>query len=170
MKNVFMAVAIDLGEPNAIFGPMHPGDKQDVGYRLALGGRAVAYNEVSLYYTGPIASRAASDHTSPWYIVVSFSNVSNKGLELRSNLGFEICCIKAGQPTWMETYISENVGNSVFIDNFCGAGNLPAYVRYSWKEDPCVFKKCAVYSGDLPSPPFILPVAPSEKRTFINSL
>jgi len=75
----------------------------------------------------------------------------------------------------METYISENVGNSVLIENFCGAGNLPIYVRYSWKEDPCIFKRCAVYSGNLPSPPFILFITPSEKHTvnttqLVNSL
>ena len=30
-------------------------------------------------------------------------------------------------------------------------------VRYAWRESPCQFKKCAVYSkeNDLPAPPYI---------------
>lgn len=28
-------------------------------------------------------------------------------------------------------------------------------VRYAWSDFPCIMKECAVYSGNLPSPPFI---------------
>ena len=55
LRNVFMAVAIDLGDPSS---PAHPGDKQDVGARLVLGARAVGYSESGVYYTGPIAQNA----------------------------------------------------------------------------------------------------------------
>ena len=34
MKDVFMAVAMDLGDPISPFGSVHPRDKQDVGYHL----------------------------------------------------------------------------------------------------------------------------------------
>jgi len=44
-----MAVAMDLGDPGALFIPEIL--KQNAGYRLALAGRAVAYNDDSLYYT-----------------------------------------------------------------------------------------------------------------------
>ena len=44
-----MAVAIDVGNPTNI----HPTDKRDVGYRVALAARHVAYGE-SLVYSGPI--------------------------------------------------------------------------------------------------------------------
>ena len=56
MKRVFMAVAIDLGDPTSPYGSIHPRDKQDVGARLALAGRAVAYADTSVYYTGPLAT------------------------------------------------------------------------------------------------------------------
>ena len=55
---VFMAVAVDLGDPTSPFGSIHPRDKQDVGARLALAGRAVAYGDSQVYYTGPIATTA----------------------------------------------------------------------------------------------------------------
>ena len=58
MKRVFMAVTMDLGDPTSPYGSIHPRDKQDVGARLALAGRAVAYNDASIYYTGPIAKQA----------------------------------------------------------------------------------------------------------------
>ncbi len=44
-----MATAIDIGVPNNI----HPQDKEDVGHRLALAARHVAYSE-KLVYSGPI--------------------------------------------------------------------------------------------------------------------
>ena len=156
MKEVFMAVAMDLGDPTSPFLSVHPRDKQDVGYRLALAGRAVAYKKESLYYTGPIASTAYVN--SPRSIIVHYTHVMDNTLEIRSNSGFEVYCMKAGQPTWMESFVLKAVSNFVIIDHSCGAVNLPSHVRYAWREDPCVFKKCAVYSGDLPSPPFILPV------------
>ena len=58
MKNVFMAVAMDLGDPTSPYGSIHPRDKQDVGARLALAGRAVAYGDTAVYYSGPIATAA----------------------------------------------------------------------------------------------------------------
>ncbi len=44
-----MAVAADIGDQNDI----HPKDKEDVGHRLALAARHVAYGE-TLVYSGPI--------------------------------------------------------------------------------------------------------------------
>ena len=58
MKNVFMAVAMDLGDPTSPYGSIHPRDKQDVGARLALAGRAIAYGDTAVYYSGPIATAA----------------------------------------------------------------------------------------------------------------
>ena len=53
MKNVFMAVAMDLGDPESPNGSIHPRDKQDVGARLALSARAVVYTEKIVDYQGP---------------------------------------------------------------------------------------------------------------------
>lgn len=58
MQNVFMAVAIDLGDPTSPFGSVHPRDKQDVGTRLATGAMAVVYNMTEVYYLGMLAQSA----------------------------------------------------------------------------------------------------------------
>lgn len=58
LSNVFMAVAIDLGDPTSPYDSIHPRDKQDVGKRLALAGRAIAYDDSEAYYTGPLVVSA----------------------------------------------------------------------------------------------------------------
>jgi len=156
MRDVFMAVAMDLGDPTSPFGSIHPRDKQDVGYRLALAGRAIAYHDESLYYTGPLAIKAKVDSTG--YIMVMYSDVKDNMLEIRSHSGFEIGCEESESLTWMETTVSKVDGNSILVMNTCSKDQSPMHIRYSWRDDPCIFKKCAVYSGDLPSPPFILPI------------
>ncbi|MES2275953.1 MAG: sialate O-acetylesterase [Bacteroidota bacterium] len=49
LKNTGMAVTHDLGEPNDI----HPLNKMDVGYRLSLAARKIAYKEKGLVFSGP---------------------------------------------------------------------------------------------------------------------
>ena len=41
-------------------------------------------------------------------------------------------------------------------------------VRYAWKDYPCDKLKCAIYSGDLPCPPFIMdgPFKAAESSLF----
>ena len=80
MKDVFMAVAMDLGDPTSPFGSIHPRDKQDVGYRLALAGRAIAYHDESVYYTGPIAYEAVSGVHITDYISIMYKNLPPGGL------------------------------------------------------------------------------------------
>jgi sialate O-acetylesterase len=49
LRNTGMAVTVDIGDPQDI----HPTNKQDVGLRLALAARAIAYGERGLVYSGP---------------------------------------------------------------------------------------------------------------------
>ena len=49
LRNTAMVVTIDIGNPEDV----HPTNKQDVGARLALAGRAVAYGE-AIEYSGPL--------------------------------------------------------------------------------------------------------------------
>ena len=58
MKDVFMAVAIDLGDPTSPFGSVHPRDKQDVGIRLTMGAMSVVYNDTDVYYLGMLPQSA----------------------------------------------------------------------------------------------------------------
>ena len=53
-----MAVTIDLGDPTSPYGNIHPRDKQDVGLRLAVGARSVAFNDSEAYYLGMLPQKA----------------------------------------------------------------------------------------------------------------
>ena len=96
MKNVFMAVAMDLGNASSPWGSIHPNDKQDVGKRLALAARGVSYEE-HVYYTGPlvagvkIASRLRGNQAE---IDVIYSSVGEGGVEIRTRKGFEVRHLK----------------------------------------------------------------------------
>ena len=93
-KNVFMAVAMDLGNKSSSYGSIHPPDKQDVGFRLALAGQAIAYGDTDIYYTGPLVSDvtiSANDSSSTsWVAVVKYRSVGKRGIEVRSKHGFEV--------------------------------------------------------------------------------
>lgn len=56
LENVFMAVAIDLGDPTSPYGSVHPRDKQDVGDRLCRAALGVVYGDTTVDYCGPIAT------------------------------------------------------------------------------------------------------------------
>ena len=92
---MFMAVAMDLGNKSSIYGSIHPPDKQDVGFRLALAGRAIAYGDLDVYYSGPlvldviITSMANSTY---WILTVEYhhESVGKGGIEVRSVDGFEV--------------------------------------------------------------------------------
>lgn len=97
MRNVFMAVSLDLGNKSAPYGSIHPNDKQDVGYRLALAGRAIAYSESGVYYTGPIAvliEMSSMTLSNAWVLDVVYHNVGEDGIEIRSRSGFEVSIVK----------------------------------------------------------------------------
>ncbi|XP_078000939.1 sialate O-acetylesterase-like isoform X2 [Glandiceps talaboti] len=87
MPNVFMAVAMDLGDPQSPAGAQHPRYKQDVGYRLALAGRAIAYKESSVKYNGPFPT-----NITVWSLGSTIDIVYDDAkteIELKHNTGFE---------------------------------------------------------------------------------
>ena len=89
-----MAVAMDLGNASSPYGSIHPPDKQDVGYRLALAGRAIAYGD-QIYYSGPLASVVkTSQQETECEVVLSYeASAGSKGIELISQEGFEVICL-----------------------------------------------------------------------------
>ena len=163
-KSVFMAVAMDLGNLNAPLFSSHPTDKTDVGKRLALAGLAVGYGE-DKYYTGPLVSTIKRHPQPPSLALeISFKSLSEK-IEVRSNVGFEVHCESGGG--WVEAVIFNQGPTSVFIvprSLDCVADK----VRYAWSNYPCDKLKCAIYSGDLPCPPFIMdgPFEAAESSLF----
>lgn len=58
LPSVGFATAVDLGDPTAPYGSVHPRAKQPVGARLALAAEAIAYGDSSVVWRGPTLSAA----------------------------------------------------------------------------------------------------------------
>ncbi len=61
---------------------------------------------------------------------------------------------------WIEGTVVKLAEDNTAVVEFptCQTGLVGSAVRYCWRTDPCSFKKCPIYSGDLPSPPFVMNV------------
>jgi len=146
-----MAVAIDVGDPFNI----HPKDKLDVGHRLALAARHVAYGE-DIVYSGPIYD---SMTTEGGKLRVAFKNcgsgliVGTSPLAPKDNpapaptelTGFTI----AGTDQKFVAAKAVIDGNSVVVSS--DQVPAPAAVRYDWADSP----PCDFYNKEgLPASPF----------------
>lgn len=138
LANTGMAVTIDIGNPANI----HPTNKQDVGLRLGLAARAIAYGE-KIVYSGPIFRQAAREGASLrlWFDHVG-GGLTAKGGELK---GFEI----AGSDGEFAAAQARIDGPSVVVSS---AGvSEPVSARYAWAESP----ECNLYNAEgLPASPF----------------
>ncbi len=137
LRNTAMVVTIDIGNPEDV----HPTNKQDVGARLALAGRAVAYGE-AIEYSGPLFREIASDGPAlrVWFDHTT-GGLQSKGGVLR---GFET----AGDDGQFQTAEAKIDGASVIISS---AVPRPRSVRYGWANNP----DCNLYNGaGLPASPF----------------
>ena len=120
-----MVVAIDLGEWNDI----HPLNKKDVGLRLALGAKALAYGEKDLAYSGPIYR---SHEMVGNKIVIHFHDVGD-GLVSIDGASLSQFAIRGGDKNfvWANARI---VGNTVEV--FSEKITAPKFVRYAWADNP----------------------------------
>jgi sialate O-acetylesterase len=146
-----MATAVDIGLPTNI----HPMDKMDVGKRLALAARHVAYGE-DLVYSGPIFQQAKKDGPA---LRLQFQHLGS-GLEI-------------GQAPWVGPGASVLPTDHLVGFELLGAGGqwkpadakidgdavvvsspdvpAPLEVRYDWKSYP----EGNLYNKEgLPAPPF----------------
>ena len=135
------AITIDVGEADDI----HPRNKEDVGARLALVARRVAYGETVLASGPTYRSHVVRGDT----IIVSFANMGS-GLAARSGgdqaSGFEIAGSDR-QFVWAEARI---VGNRVKVWSERVAH--PVVVRYAWANNP---EHAELYNREkLPAAPF----------------
>lgn len=141
IPNTAMAVAIDLGEWNDI----HPLNKQDVGYRLALGARHLAYGEEELVYSGPLyASHTVRENK----IIIHFDHRGSGLISIDEEpLGqFAI----AGVDKNFEWADAKIVDGTVEVSNKHISN--PVYVRYAWSNNPV---GANLYNKEgLPASPF----------------
>lgn len=136
-----MAVTIDIGDGSNI----HPTDKQDVGYRLALGAQAIAYGR-DVIYSGP---RYESMTVEEGKIRLHFQNADGglrpKSLSIVSVSGFEV----AGEDRQFAAADAKIDGDTVVVSS--DQVPHPVAVRYAWGMNP----RPSIYNrAGLPASPF----------------
>ena len=95
----------------------------------------------------------------PTEITVSYKLQSQDPLELRYKYGFELGCGNGttGASQWVEGTATAANGENIQVEFAdCPSPLSPVSIRYCWRNDPCTFKTCPIYAGDLPSPPFMM--------------
>jgi sialate O-acetylesterase len=135
-----MAVAIDIGEWNDI----HPLDKKDVGKRLALAARKVAYADDNIVYSGPIYQAMKIKEGK---IIISFTNIGSGLVTKGDDLKYFAVAGTDKRFVWAKAKIVENnvVVWSEEVPN-------PVAVRYAWADNP---QGANLYNaGGLPASPF----------------
>jgi sialate O-acetylesterase len=119
------AVIIDVGEAADI----HPKNKQDVGYRLALAAEKVMYSK-DIVYSGPVYQSMKTDGNK---IIIQFTNTGS-GLLAKDKYGYLKGFAIAGSDqhfVWANAWID---GDKVIVQGN-GVQN-PVAVRYAWGNNP----------------------------------
>ena len=147
LPNTSMTVAIDLGEWNDI----HPLNKKDVGHRLALGARHLAYGEEDLVHSGPIY-RSHSIRGNK--IIIYFDHVGSGLLSIDKEPLSQFAI--AGADKKFVWAVAKIINGSVEVSN--ESISSPEYVRYAWSNNP---DGANLYNKEgLPASPF--QIAPEE--------
>ena len=140
VKNTGMVVAIDTGEWNDI----HPLNKKDVGQRLALQARKIAYGEKSLVASGPTVKSVKRKGNQ---LIVTFKN-TGKGLQIRGESPKHIAI--AGEDKKFVWAKAEIKGNELLV--WSDKIVKPVWVRYAWADNP---EGANIYNSEgLPARPF----------------
>ncbi|HME35056.1 MAG TPA: sialate O-acetylesterase [Candidatus Sulfotelmatobacter sp.] len=140
LKNTGMAVTIDIGDPVDI----HPKNKQDVGLRLALAARAIAFGE-KVEWSGPLVRQVTQEEHALRVWFDHAGGLTAKGAELT---GFEV----AGADGKYSLADAKIEGESVVVSS--SAVPIPVSVRYAWAANP----NCNLFNKEgLPASPFQAP-------------
>jgi sialate O-acetylesterase len=136
-----VAVAIDIGEAEDI----HPRNKQDVGYRLSLAARKIAYNE-TIVYSGPVYKTFTIDGNK---MVIDFDHIGS-GLVARDKYGYLKGFAIAGSDQYFKWARASVEGDRVVV--FSPEIAEPVAVRYAWADNP---DDANLYNKEgLPASPF----------------
>jgi sialate O-acetylesterase len=140
---VGLASAVDIGDIYDI----HPANKQQVGHRLALQARKLAYGETNLVAAGPAPLSATLVGGA---VVVRLDQPAVVQADVRP-VGFELCDA-AGACRFVDAALA---GDQVSLA--VPAGFAPVKVRFAWADSPIV----NLYGATgLPATPFELAIAP----------
>jgi sialate O-acetylesterase len=139
IANTGMAVSLDVGQRDNV----HPPDKQTVGARLALAGRALAYGEADLEYRGPLYRQVSRQGTDLEVWFDHAQGLNGKGGEVK---GFEV----AGPDGHFVAATAKVEGTMVLISS--PEIKEPKQVRYAWQN----FTDANLYNGaSLPASTFL---------------
>jgi sialate O-acetylesterase len=140
---VGLASAVDIGDIYDI----HPANKQQVGHRLALQARRLAYGETGLVAAGPAPLSATLTGGA---VVVRLDQPAVVQADVRP-VGFELCDT-AGACRFADAALA---GDQVRLT--VPAGFAPVKVRFAWADSPIL----NLYGRTgLPATPFELAIAP----------
>ena len=123
--NTGLAVTIDIGDADDI----HPKNKQDVGYRLALNARYFMYGEAALVYSGPIIEDSVIEDNA---VRLYFGQVGSGLVTLDSN-DLEGFAVADAETSWYWADASLD-GDTVLVN--CPYCPDPKRVRYAWHNNP----------------------------------
>lgn len=141
LPNTAMAVTIDIGEWNDI----HPLNKKDVGERLALAARNVAYGKKEIVFSGPVYESMTVKNGKA---ILSFDHIGS-GLRTKNGkppMHFAIAG-KDSSFVWAEAKIE---GDQVVV--WSDKVEKPIAVRYAWADNP---ERANLYNKEgLPASPF----------------
>ncbi|WP_165185675.1 sialate O-acetylesterase [Caulobacter soli] len=140
---VGLASAVDIGDIYDI----HPANKQQVGHRLALQARKLAYGETTLVAAGPAPLSAVRNGGT---VVVRLDQPAVVQADSRP-VGFELCDARGACRFADATLAGDRVSLAV------PAGFAPVKVRFAWADSPIL----NLYGATgLPATPFELAIAP----------
>lgn len=121
-----MAVTIDIGNPDNI----HPGNKQDVGKRLALAAQKIAYKDDNIVNSGPAyASMTVTGNE----VLIKFDNAKT-GLLVKDKYGYVKGFAIAGADKKFYWAKGDIKNNEVILT--CDKVLKPVAVRYNWGNSP----------------------------------
>ena len=136
-----MAVITDIGNSTDI----HPKNKQDVGYRLALSAEKLVYGK-DIVYSGPVYQSMKTEANK---IILQFSNTGS-GLAAKDKYGYLKGFAIAGSDqhfVWANATVD---GDKVVV--WSNAVPAPVAVRYAWANNP---DDANLYNKEgLPASPF----------------
>ncbi|MDQ3394810.1 MAG: sialate O-acetylesterase [Bacteroidota bacterium] len=139
VPNTGMAVIIDIGDANDI----HPKNKHDVGKRLALAARKVAYKE-EIVYSGPIYESMTVEGDK---IRIKFKHTGS-GLVIKGEEPKEFAIAGQDNKFYRAKAVIENDAVIVSSDKV----QNPVAVRYAWADNP---EGANLYNKEgLPAAPF----------------
>jgi sialate O-acetylesterase len=135
-----MATIIDIGEA----GDIHPRNKKDVGERLWLQAKKVAFGE-SILASGPVFQEAKIEGQS---LIIAFSEVG-EGLKLTSGSEVKGFILEDAEGQFEQVIGEISATNQVKLA--IPSGLVPVGVRYAWADNPEVN---LVNELNLPAVPF----------------